>query len=326
MLRGLILLFLIAGIAFLAAPFLLSSLALDEHGITIPGQVFSKSETVKLHNSAWTRSSEVTFRYEPPDDSGVAFFGLSLTPGQYDRLHAGDAVHLRYLRRRDVPVVPLSGILLQVHALPVVRLADRGTFTGFRELFTPGVMAALGALTGLAALLLFLRRTASRLFGWVLGISLVSGFTLVMLYDFPRPTPPPVLAVRQTVGRVKSLDRIDRIFEGKRSRGSPADQPVDVVGIEFIPAGRTESVTAVDLIDAGSVSGLKVDSTVAIRYEADSPRTAHIQAATRGFVSRNVGGLALQGALCLAIVIACFAIPQAIGRLFRRLASRRHNS
>ena len=322
MLRGLIVLLLIAGLAFVVAPFLLSSLALDEHGIAIPGRVFSKSETVKVHYSSWKRSSDVTFRYEPPDDGGVAFFALSLTPGQYDTLHVGDTVRLRYLLRRDVPDVPMSSALRQVHALPVVRLADRRTFTGLEGFFTTEVIAALSAFGGLIAFLRLLRIAGSRLFGWVLGISLAAGFTALMLYNFPRPTPSPALAVRQSSGRVKSLSRIDRIFEGSRSRGMIADQPVDVAGIEFVPAGRTDSVLAVDLIDAGSVSGLSVNSAVTIRYETDHPRTAHMEAATRGFASRNVWGMAVEGGLCAAVVIAFFAITQGIGRVFGLLVSR----
>ena len=56
MLRGLILLLLISGVALLAAPFLLSSLAVDDRGITIPGRVVSKSETVTVHYSDWEAS------------------------------------------------------------------------------------------------------------------------------------------------------------------------------------------------------------------------------------------------------------------------------
>ena len=69
---------------------------------------------------------------------------------------------------------------------------------------------------------------------------------------------------------------------------SIADQPIDVVGVEFIPEGRTEPVVAVDLIDRGSVPGLKEGSTAPIRYESESPRTAYLDGATRTFPSRNI--------------------------------------
>src|SRR4051795_4712195 len=98
MLRALILLLLISAATLLTAPILLSSLALDERGVSIPGRVFSKSETVTVHYSAWKRSPEVTFSYEPPDNPGIAFFKLTLAPDEYDRLQTGSSVTLHYLR------------------------------------------------------------------------------------------------------------------------------------------------------------------------------------------------------------------------------------
>src|SRR5204863_5732725 len=83
-----------------------------------------------------------------------------------------------------------------------------------------------------------------------------------------RPTPAPSLDVRRAAGHVKSIGRIDKLFSGSRSRGVLADQPVDVVGVEFVPEGSTEPVVAVDLIDRGSVQGLTEHSAVTLRYEA----------------------------------------------------------
>jgi hypothetical protein len=102
-----------------------------------------------------------------------------------------------------------------------------------------------------------------------------------------------------------------------------ADQPVQVVGIEFVPAGRTEPVVAVDLIDAGSIPGLKENSTVAIEYEGDAPRTAYIQTATRGFVGRNLAGIAMQGILCLLMLIGFLVAAHFIGRAWTRLIQKR---
>src|SRR5205085_2918295 len=103
MLRGLISLLFLCGLALLAAPFLVSSLYIDERGITIPGRVYSKSEIVLVHYSGWQRRTEVTIEYSPPETAGVTFFGARLDPQQYDALHAGQSVSLHYLRREDVP-------------------------------------------------------------------------------------------------------------------------------------------------------------------------------------------------------------------------------
>ena len=99
------------------------------------------------------------------------------------------------------------------------------------------------------------------------GACVIAGIPALFFYDFPRPTPPPTVEVRHASGKVKSLDRIDKLFAGSRSRGMFASQPVEVVGIEFVPEGRTESVLAVDLIDSGSIAGLKVNAPVDVEYE-----------------------------------------------------------
>lgn len=318
MLRGLILLGVAVGLGLVVAPFLLTSLALDERGTTISGHVFSKSETVRVHYSDWERRSEVTFRYEPPDAPGVSFFEQRLTPDEYDTFHVGDAVSLRYLRRRDVPEVPMSNFLWQMRALPMVRLAGRSAFTGPRQMLTPGVVRGLAAVCALILILSALKMFRSRLFGWVLGVGILAGVALFLVHDFPVPTPKPVGAVRQTPGRVKSLSRIDKLLNGAHSRGFIADQPVDVVGIEFVPAERTDSVLAVDLIDAGSVAGLQENSIVAIQYEANHPRNAHLQSATRDFVSRNLRGMALEAALSFAVLVIFAALAYWIRGTFRR--------
>jgi hypothetical protein len=83
-----------------------------------------------------------------------------------------------------------------------------------------------------------------------------------------------------------------------------------------------EPVLAVDLIDAGSLPGLREGSPVAIDYEAASPRTAHIQNATRTFVGRNIRGMAVDGVLCVLLLIGMLAAAQFIGRGYNKLAGR----
>src|SRR5262245_15637573 len=130
---------------------------------------------------------------------------------------------------------------------------------------------------------------------------------------------PPNTNVRLASGRVVYLATIERMFSGKRSRGVVADQPVEVVGIEFVPAGRTEPVVAADLIDAGTVPGLKRDAVLAVDYEAASPRTAHLRAATRDFPSRNLRGMLTGAILAVAILAGFLAIARWLGRAWKRL-------
>lgn len=323
MLRGLILLLLVCGLVLLVSPLLISSLYVDQRGIDLPGHVYSKSETVTVHYSAWTRSSEVTVEYDSSEPAGVSFFVVRMDPEHYDALRIGETVKLHYLRRRDIPKVPGADFLWHMHALPVVRLANQRVLSGLKVLFTRKVTLVCAALAAVAILLLVWRIARLPGFGWAIGICVVAGVPALFFFDFPRPTPPPTVEIRQGAGKVKSLDRIDRLLEGNRSHGMPASQPIDVVGIEFVPEGRKEPVLAVDLIDRESSPGLKENAAVAIEYEAASPRTAYLRPATRGFLPRNLAGIAGDGVLYLAVLIGFVMAAHSIGRAYNRLLARR---
>jgi hypothetical protein len=321
-LRGLILLLFICGIGVVAAPFVVSSLYLDQRGIAISGRVYSKAETVRVHNSSWSRSPEVTVEYWPPDTGGVSFFGVTLDPERYDTLHVGQKAALRYLLRKDVPDLPLSRILREMHALPMVRLADQRAFANLSAPFQGAGKRVWQWAAGVVLLLVIWRVAGWPKFGWAVGVCCALALAAVLIQEFPRPTPRPVSGVRNATGHIQSIETIGRLFEGSRSRGLDTLQPVEVAAIEFVPEGRADAVVAVDLIDAGSIAGLKKGATVAIEYEAASPRTAYLQGATRNFARRNVNGVILQAGLYVGVLLAVWAVAQWIGGAFRRLVQR----
>ena len=115
--RGLILLLLAGALTFLAMPFVMTSRALDEHGITIPGRVHHKSETIRVLYSSWERSCDATIEYTVPESRSTSFFTVYPGTQQYDALHTHQAVEVRYLPRRDLPKLPLTKILWEMHAL-----------------------------------------------------------------------------------------------------------------------------------------------------------------------------------------------------------------
>lgn len=323
MLRRLILLLLASGVVLVALPFLVSSLYIGQRGITIPGRVYFKGEDVTVHNGSWKRSSRLTIEYSPPDTAGVAFLGVSLPPEQYDGFHAGQSVGLRYLRRQDVPNLPLAGFLRELHVLPTARFAGGQALPAWKTYFAREATVAGAALVAMVALLFLWRLSGLPGFGWAVAVALVLSAAVLLVNDFPTRTPRPVADVRLGAGKVTSISRIDRLFAGSRQRGVETLQPVDVVGVEFVPEGRTESVVAVDLIDAGSLPGLKKGSPVGIAYESRSPRTAYIENAKRTFVGRNLAGAAEQGAVYLLVVGGLLAGAHYFGRVYKRLLDRR---
>jgi hypothetical protein len=320
MVRILILGLMGIAVCFLSMPFVMTSQALDEHGITIPARIYHKSEYIKVTYSGWERLRDATIEYTVPESGGVSFFDIYPNEQQYDSIHVQQAVEVRYLLHRDVPNVPMAGFLWEVHALPVVRLTGTQNTSKFKSLLTPGVALAGEVLGALAALFIVWRITRWRLFAWATGTGVALGVGLLVWQEFPRRTQAPSMGVRRGSAYVKSLHRINKILDGRRTRGIEADQPVDVVGLEFVPEGRTEAVVAVDLIDRGSVPGLKEQAKVAIQYEAGYPRRAYIDGARRTFPEKNFSGALLQGVLSLAVLIGAIALAQGMGKAFKRLA------
>jgi hypothetical protein len=320
MVRALILLLMGAAATVIVLPIVMTSRALEEHGITLVGRVYHKSETVRVQSSGWDVARDITIEYTIPETGGVSFFDALPTAEQYDGFHTHQPVEVRYLLRRDVPKLPLSDILWQIHALPTVRLATTYGISRWNTSLTPAGMRIGKFAAAFGVLLILWRITRSRALGWAAAAALVLGLGILFIQDFPRPTPAPDGTVRRATANVKSIGHIDKLFSGRRSRGIIADQPIDVVGVEFVPQGRTEPVVAVDLIDRGSVPVLKEKSTVTIRYESDSPRTAYVEGATRTFASRNLRGAVVQGALTLAALLCVLAIAHLIGRAFKRLS------
>ena len=322
MLRGLILALLVGAMVLLVAPFVVASRYVDQKGIPITGTVFSKRETIRVQYGVWKRTSEISVEYWAPGAFSVAFHDVPLEPNQYDEYHKGQRVNLRYLRPEDTPKLPMAHLLREIHALPTVRLANQQALSGVRLAFK-GTGALLAVLCGMVGVLIFWRLSRLPKFAVAAVVTVMAGLTVLWVHDFPRPTQRPVADVRQTPGRVKSVELMDRLFRGSRSKGFETAQPIQIVGVEFVPAGKTDPVLAVDLIDAGSAGGLKENAEVPVAYESASPRTAYISGASRGFVSRNLTGIAVQIGLCGAVFAGFVLAAHYIGQAWSRLIARR---
>jgi len=323
MLRSFVLLILLCGIGLVVAPFLVSSLYVDQRGVEIPGRVVYKRETIRTNYSTWTRSLEASIQYDLPKGAGVSFFTAFLNPERYDSLHKGEVVKLHFLRQQDIPDLPFTKVLWQMRAIPTVRLADQQTFSRVKELFTARVIFICEAIAGFAVLLWIWHLAGWGGLPWVIAALVVVGVVMSEIHDFPKPTPQPSKNILHSTGRIKSIERIDRLFQGSHERGILADQPVNVVGVEFVPAGRTEPVVAVDLVDANPGARLQENSNVEIAYEADSPRTAYLQEATRTFLHRNLMGAVNTAVLSLLTVAVLLFLGKLIGRGYHKLLARK---
>lgn len=322
MLRTLLLLLLAAAALLVALPFVVSWFYISGHGVAVPGRVYFKHEDMTLHRSSWTRASVVTIEYFPPDTGVASFLGLQLPPAEYDTFHVGQPVSLRYLRRQDLPALPLTQILRDLRFLPEARLAGEPALAPWKARLDGPIAWIASVVAGVVTLLGVWRVFRLPGFGWAVAAAVVCVVAVSLVSDFPTPPPAPKVDVRRATGKVAGIGRIDRLFEGNRTRGLETSQPIDVVGVEFVPAGRADPVLAVDLIDAGSVPGLAKDAAVSIAYEAAAPRTAYIQGAARTFPTRNLAGTFEQAALYLLVVGVLLTVAHYLGRGYKRLARR----
>jgi hypothetical protein len=321
MLRGLLMILFVGVAALITLPFLMSSLYIDQRGVVISGNVYSKREDAIVQYSTWYRSCEVTFEYWAPDEPGVSFLKVELPPDQYDRFSKGQQVQLHYLRPQDVPDLPLVKPLRATGLLPKARLAGQRVFSGFVVRANQVSLPVMAALAGSVLLLIGWRLTRLPGFQWAVVTCVLGVLALVLISEFPLPTERPSAAVRTAAGKVKSVGRIYRLFSGSRTRGEIAAQPVNVVGAEFVPEGRLETVLAVDLIDERS-PGLQPGAVVAVEYELAAPRTAHLQGVTRNFPRRNLAGIAATLSLYTALLLGFLFATHYLERGWKRLLNR----
>lgn len=321
--RLLIRLVLLLAVLLTASPFVISSLLIDGRGILIPGRIFHKDEYIVVHNSDWTRRMDVSVEYHPPDGFGsVACLKARVAPGQFDQWKKGDLVQVRYLRREDVPDWPGAKALRGMGLLPVAHLADQRAWSGLQDVFALHRFVITASLLAILVLILW-RWMRVPYFPWAVGACVLSALAVSFIAGFPTPMPPPQHAVQTASGIVKRLDRWEWIFRDNHSRGFQADQPIQIVGVQFVPDGKVEPVVAVDLIDDGSLPGLKEQASVTVDYEAASPRVAYLRGATRDFARRNLRGMIVESLAALVTVVALIAFAKLLGAGYRKLVRSR---
>ncbi len=262
-------------IALLAAPLLAVSLWLDSHGETATGTVTAKREEIQVANEP--TGGWYSRRYLEVDLPRLEAVGLRASvrvdSAEFQSYHAGDRVGVRYF-----PCCPIF-----------TRLAGRTT----REV-TWEVARELGSSTlldwvvvGVVALVIAAQMSSVLVVG--AGLAWLAA---AMLFLFPA-RPPRVATGTEATARVAGISEVTRSPPRTRHRRSSSSHPerltvpYQVVQLRFVPAGATDSVLAVDEVDAGSVPSLAPGAELRVRYQPAAPREAMLVDGTRTFRQRN---------------------------------------
>jgi hypothetical protein len=244
------------------------SLWLDSTGRTVETSVIGKEEVISVsHDGDWTRRYRLELA--PPEGSLFKRY-VTASAERYDAIRRGDTVRVRTL-----DCCPMFA-----------RMADRTTFAWVREVahdLTFNLRWPLWLLVGFACMIAAFKLGRP-------AVLATGVFWFLAAFTIPRndrPPPKPPGGGREAKARVTAVELIDEVFRGRRSGGWDLPQPYVVVGLTFVPAGRRDSVVAVDAVDSGSVAGLAWGATLPVRYDPAFPRAARLVAGRRTHPERN---------------------------------------
>lgn len=283
-------------LALLLVPLIGPALYLEFAGAQTSGAITAKQEKITFTSNVWTRQLVIDVRYQPTYADRTVTTGISVDTTTYDRLCLGEAVQLRYIPH------PLFE---QLHGVGSARLGSQQPMGAFVARLGPFL---LGVIIGVGVWLALLFAW-SKWKHWSLALALLIsmlGTTIYLGSDWPRPAPAGAQAHAQAT--VRSVHRIERVWGGRRTASEEAVQPYTIVELGFVPAGRTDPVVAIDMIDADSVPGVEVGATVPVRYSVDEPRWVQIDGAVRTYYWKNLRTFGLLSLLILALLCGSWGI------------------
>ncbi|HKP30525.1 MAG TPA: hypothetical protein VJU15_14030 [Gemmatimonadales bacterium] len=259
------------------------SVWLDDRGEIVTAKVAGKHEEVQVSDApqgAWTRFYRVGVEFPAANDMlGQATVTVPLE--QYDALHVGDSLRVRYL-----PAFPL-----------LARTADRSTLTvvyelGSRFVHDPILLPLILWLIGGAVMLWVAMRVATTAVFVAGGVWVALGFVLM----FPEPAPLRLGATEGTA-RVSALKLVTKSpstrGRSRRRRRFNSDAvrrlavPYQVVQLRLALPGSRDTVLVVDAVDSASLVGVAVGADLPVRYDPATPRDARLTIGARTFVERN---------------------------------------
>jgi|SRR5579871_246441 len=337
-------------------------------GREVTGEIASKQERIVLPGGdAWQHLYEVTYRFRPADSPAAESGGHPVSATLYDRLQVGSAVRVRYSPWR--PLRSMQGVgsyLAESSALTRLRygpVEPRNLFVAggvvgaalvgwlaYRRMNVRlGILAAL--LAGLAFPSFLLVLTGFLLIPALWGASrrnpsmghgklllLVCCATAALVYwRIPRPAQFPPGPVRQASAIVRQVQTTHEIWSqidavGRGEGGDAFGFTFQMLDLEFKPEDATQAVHALDMVDQGSMPGLREGMRVAVVYSATNPRVARAVTGTRKYAMAAFAylvGITYGAGALLAFVIlpALRAVRELLnssqrpGSLFSRFAN-----
>lgn len=270
-------------------------LYLEVSGIVAPGTVVAKREVIKTTGQFWSRHLFVDVRYQPTNEETNTIASVAVQAATYDDLHVGAPVELRYAPNATLRVVG------NIANTRLMSQPPFGSFFALLGTFLPGIV--VGIIVWLVLLALW-----SRWPRWWLGVPiflvmLVSGLIIGSGWQ-PAPSGTLVAAT----GMVREVKRIDRVWGGDTTPAEDAVQPFLIVQVVFVPAGRSDPVVAVDVIDDTGVAALQPAATVALHYSAADPRHGQIDGATRTYYWKNLRSFAFIALALIALLCGSWYI------------------
>ena len=262
-------------VALLAVPLLAASLWLDAHGETATATVTGKREEIHVDNEptgGWSSRRFLVVDFPRLAASGLQA-SVRVDSVEFQSYHAGDRVSIRYF-----PCCPIFARLAG-------RTTRQVTWEAVREFGSSPLLDWV--IVGTVALVLA-AQVSSVLVAGVGAVWLAAG----VLFLFP-VRPPRVAEGTKATARVAGISEVTESppRSSRRSRSSSHPErlrvPYQVVQLRFVPAGGSDSVLAVDEVDAGSVPSLGPGVELPIRYQPAAPREAMLVDGTRTFRQRN---------------------------------------
>jgi hypothetical protein len=261
--------------ALMVAPLLAVSLWLDAHGETVTGAVTAKREEIHARNEP--TGGWYSRRFLQVDIPRLAAVGLQASvrvdSAEYAAIQRGDRVRVRYLSCCPI-FARLDG-----------RTTRQVSWEAAREFASSPMLDWV--LAGIVALVI-----AARIAAPIVVVTGVAWLAAALLFLFPARSPRVPAGVEATA-RVAGIVTVSESPRRTRHRSRTSSHserltvPYQVVQLRLVPGGATDSVLAVDEVDAGSAPSLSPGAVVKVRYQPAAPREAMLVEGARTFRQRN---------------------------------------